>query len=116
MSSQDPKDKRKSKLFFFAIIAVIVAGTAFWYFLTLWAAEPVGPEIAKGFAEDFEHECFLDLHDEEQCRKLIGENHRECLFENIEEVEPGTGDEGGDVKHDRDGYMTCMRERTGVSY
>ncbi|QDG51429.1 hypothetical protein FIV42_11950 [Persicimonas caeni] len=106
----------KSKLSFFAVIAVIVAGTAFWYLLTLWASEPVGPEIAKKMAEDFEHECFLDLQDEEQCRKLIGQNHRDCLFDNIEKVEPGMGDNGGNVVHDRDGYLTCMREKTGVSY
>lgn len=106
----------KSKLPFFIVLAVIIGGTAFWYFLTLWASEPVGPEIAKKMAEGFEHECFLELQDEEECRKLIGQNHSDCLFDNIEKVEPGTGDNGGSVVHDREGYLECMRERTGVSY
>ena len=116
MSRESSENTLKSKITFFAVIAVIVAGTSFWYFLTLWAAEPVGPEIAKSFAEEFERECFLAVQDEEQCRKLIGRNHRECLFDNIEKVAPGTGDDGGDVEHDRKGYLACMREQTGVSY
>ena len=107
-------DRKKSKLIFFAIIGVILAGTAFWYFMTLWGAEPVGPGIAKEFAEDFERECFLDIQDQTKCRELIGQHHRECIFANIERVEPGKGDEGGDIKHDRAGYMQCMREATGV--
>lgn len=116
MSSQDDKNNRQSKIFFVAIVAIIVAGTAFWYFLTIWAAEPVGPEKAKEFAEQFERECFLAIQDEQQCKKLIGQNHRECLFSNIERVPAGEGDEGGSVKHDREGYLKCMREKTGVSY
>jgi hypothetical protein len=106
----------QSKIALFAIVAVIIVGTSFWYLLTLWAAEPVGPEIAKQFAEDFEHECFLSEQDEEQCKRLIGSNHSDCIFANIERVEEGTGDNGGNVVHDREGYMTCMREATGVSY
>jgi hypothetical protein len=106
----------QSKIVLFGIIATIVVGTGLWHLLTVWASEPVGPEIAKQYAEDFEHECFLDVQDEEQCKRLIGTNHRDCIFDNIERVEPGTGDNGGNVVHDRDGYMTCMREATGVSY
>ncbi len=116
MSEQSPSDARKSKIVFFTIIAVILGGTAFWYVLTLWAAEPVGPNIAKEFAEDFEHECFLAVHDEEECKKLIGQNHRDCIFANIERVEEGTGDDGGSLAHDREGYMECMREATGVRF
>lgn len=116
MKRREDEDVRKSKIVFFAIIGIIIAGTAFWYLLTLWAAEPVGPNIAKGFAEDFEHECFLDTQDTDKCKKLIGQNHRECLFANIERVPEGEGDGGGSVKHDREGYMQCMREVTGVSY
>jgi hypothetical protein len=116
MSQQNSNDARKSKLVFFAIIAVILGGTAFWYALTVWAAEPVGPHIAKEFAKDFEHECFLELHEEEQCKKLIGQNHSECIFANIERVDEGAGDDGGSLVHDREGYMECMREATGVRF
>lgn len=116
MSPITADEARKSKLIFFAIIGVILAGTAFWYLLTLWAAEPVGPEIAREFAQDFERECFLEVHDEDECKELIGKNHSECLFATIETVEPGQGDNGGNVVHDREGYMECMREATGVRF
>jgi hypothetical protein len=107
---------RRGKWVFAAIIGIILAGTGFWFLLTLWAAEPVGPEIAREMAGEFERECFLDLQDEDECKKLIGQNHRDCLFDNIERVEPGTGDDGGDILHDREGYTECMREATGVRY
>ena len=116
MTQQSADDARKSKIVFFTIIAVILGGTAFWYALTVWAAEPVGPNVAKEFAKDFEHECFLSEHDEGKCKKLIGQNHRECIFANIERVEEGTGDNGGNLVHDREGYMECMREATGVRF
>jgi hypothetical protein len=116
MSAQDPKNTRRSKIYFALIIAVILGGTAFWVFLTMWAAEPLGPTIAKEFAEDFERECFLETQDQTRCRKVVGRNHRDCLFANIQKVAPGTGDNGGDVEHDRAGYMSCMREKTGISH
>jgi hypothetical protein len=107
-------DRTDSKGIFFTIIGLIVIGTAGWYAMTLLGAEPIGVERAKELAEDFERECFLQTQDQDQCRELIGEHHRDCLFENIERVEKGTGDDGGDVRHNREGYMNCMREKTGV--
>jgi hypothetical protein len=116
-TNEDDRSTLNSKIALFAIVAIIVAGTGFWYLLTVWASDtPVGPETAKQFAKDFERECFLKLEDEQQCRTLIGKHHRDCLFDNIERVESGTGDNGGNVVHDRNGYMTCMRASTGVSY
>lgn len=116
MSEQNDAGKKKSRLYFILIMAVILGGTAFWVLLTVWGAEPVGPTQAKGFARDFERECFLELQDEPRCRKVIGQHHRECIFANIERVAPGTGDGGGDIKHDRAGYLTCMRTKTGVQH
>lgn len=116
MSSEAPKNHRTSNLWVLLIIAIIIGGTAFWFFFTRWSAEPVGPTIAKEFAEDFEKECFLELQNQTECRKLVGQNHRACLFDNIERVTRGTGDNGGDIAHDRDGYLSCMRDKTGVSH
>lgn len=107
-------DSNNSKKVFFAIIGVILLGTVFWYGLTLWAAEPIGPETAKEFAEKFERECVLDARGQEECKELTGRNHRECITTTTERVEEGTGDGGGDIEHDRDAYMECMREATGV--
>ena len=110
-----PDDERtSSKGIFFAIIAVIVVGTAGWYALTLLGAEPIGVERAKKLAEEFERECFIDLQDQDKCRKLVGEHHRDCLFENLERVDEGRGDDGSGIRHNREGYLRCMRERTGV--
>lgn len=116
MSSEAPQNHRNSNLYVLLLIAITIGGTGFWFFLNRWAAEPVGPTIAKEFAEDFEKECFLELQEERECRKLIGMNHSECLFANVERVTPGSGDQGGDIRHDREGYMTCMREKTGVQH
>jgi hypothetical protein len=103
-----------SNTVFFAIIALIIIGTAGWYAMTLLGSEPVGVERAKKLAEEFERECFLDLQDQKRCRELVGEHHRDCLFDNIERVEEGEGDDGSDIRHDRDGYLECMRDATGV--
>lgn len=116
MSEQNEAGRRSSRLHFILIIAVILGGTAFWVLLTVWGAEPVGPTQAKEFARDFERECFLELQDEPRCRKIIGKHHRDCIFAHIERVAPGMGDDGGDIKHDRAGYLTCMRAKTGVQH
>jgi|GEM_PF-2084414 len=116
MSSEAPQNHRQSNLYVLLLIAITLGGVGFWFFLNRWAAEPVGPTIAKEFAEEFERECFLELQDEARCRQLIGKDHRECLFANIERVTPGSGDNGGDIKHDRDGYLRCMRDLTGVQH
>lgn len=114
MTDDVSDDKVATPHVFFGIIAVILVGTAFWYLLTLLAAEPVGPDIAKEFAEDFERQCFLEVHDEEECKELTGRNHLDCISEATERVEEGAGDDGGDIKHDRDAYLACMSEATGV--
>ncbi|MGM0558628.1 MAG: hypothetical protein ACQEVA_19740 [Myxococcota bacterium] len=111
----EPKDDRTGSTgIFFTIIGLIIVGTAGWYAMTLLGSEPVGVERAKELAEEFERECYLETLDQSQCRELIGEHHRDCLFDNIERVESGTGDDGSDVRHDREGYLECMREATGV--
>lgn len=116
MTTTKPQQGTTTKIYFIVLMLFILAGTIFWTLLTIWGAEPLGPTTAKDFAQAFERECFLELQDQDECRKLVGQNHRDCLFDNIEEVEPGSGDEGGDIKHDREGYLACMREATGVSH
>lgn len=104
----------RSNTVFFVVVASILMGTAGWYAMTLLGSEPIGVERAKEMAKEFERECFLDLQDDKRCKALVGQYHRECLFENIERVPEGQGDDGSGVKHDREGYLGCMRERTGV--
>ncbi len=114
MSGTDDQKSRNTKLPFFVTMMVIVAGTAFWYYLTVFAAAPISPSVSKEFAEGFERQCFLQLQDQKQCRKLIGENHRDCLYANVKRVAKGEGDDGGSLKSNRSGYMQCMREKTGL--
>lgn len=114
MQSDADNGTHSTKRVFFAIIAVILLGTAFWYVLTLWAAEPVAPDVAKEFAEDFERECFLQVHDEEECKELTGANHLDCIEEATERVDEGEGDGGNTIEHNRDAYLECMAEATGV--
>lgn len=110
MADAPQSDKVSTNTIFFVVIAVIVLGVGLWVALTIWGYEPIGPAKAKVFAEAFERECFLELRDEKECKRFIGEHHRECLFDNVERVEPGTGDDGSDYKHDRAGYMACMEQ------
>ena len=112
--SADRDERTSSNIIFFAIIAVIIVGTAGWYAMTLVGNEPIGVERAKELAEEFERECFLDLQDHDRCKELVGEHHRDCLLDNIERVEEGQGDDGSAIRHDREGYLACMRESTGV--
>ncbi len=114
-TTPDSSDERTSSNgVFFAVIALIVIGTAGWYAMTLIGSEPIGVERAKELAEDFERECYLDLQDQERCRDLIGTHHRDCLLDNLERVGDGEGDDGSDIRHNREGYLECMRQNTGV--
>ena len=111
-SKDGAEPTKKATSVVLAIIGVIVVGTLGWYLLTILGAKRVGPEKAKHLAEAFERECFLDIQDQTRCRELIGTHHRDCLMANIERVSDDAGTSR--VEHDREGYLSCMREKTGV--
>lgn len=93
----------RSKIAVVIVLISIAFGVGAWSWLNLFASPPYDPAQAQDFVRHFDVRCGAE-HDEELCRRVIGDHHRRC-FEHHLDV-----DDDGNVVYDRATYLECMQD------
>ena len=97
----------RSKWIVIFLLFLIAAGVAAWSWVNFQHRPGYDPEQAHLFLEIFYARCDA-AHSEEICDPVVGDWHRRCFQEQLEEVNTQPANGEGSVQYNVNAYLDCM--------